>query len=406
MAKANREVLEVEGKDANAYVVVEQPLDGRRWLTAEHRRLALEALTKRLKRSKKTKEDDAEDDAGKWWAIAGDAASVSWDALRRRLDRSWNYGSRTWKSANDLAAALLGKKVEDITKAEPPPGRKLPANKRGPRLNVSYPTRIADHRAVIVGEIPPDLHPAVFIKPDVQPGEGETYWYPQFGTKRKHNPLRIGAAFACFAHFGNPNWIGHVEKSLMYHVRVYALEEPWPYNSNRLSQTDLDEKIAALKPHGHLELEVERSSPVVSVTVTDHAVSPDRKKPAQWFQRMEKIPCSAPVQISWEGPSDMHIEIRRAVGDEEVVSQLVGNPVALTLPGCPASRSANHLPLPGPDLYRVRLYPLRYAFVDPIYEWWLDVSLHETDRPRSNGGRRRSPVGNGAKRPQLTARAR
>lgn len=373
MAKAKSEVR--GERDEEVYTTATHLLEGGRWLKPEDKDAALVALTQLRQKAGMAVKENAEVGSEKLWEIIGQVP-MSWDALKHQLARSDAPHSRTWQGAIALASRLLKQPEEEITQGTPPSGRSANGGQAQPQgyLLVSYPTRIADHRAVILGQLPDaGLRAALFVKPV----DGKPYWYPQCGMKTKHNPLQVGTAFACFCYFGNPDWEEPNEAPAQtYAVRVYAVGAEWPHGTNRLKENELDAKLGALGNQGFVEVKVERSSPVQSVTISGLR---DTQKLS--FESVRRARCAAPIEIAWTGQQDAHVEIRKGRGDTHVWNDLVKTPLVLTGPGAVETRG-RRVALQGSGLYRVRLYPLRWSFVDPPYEFWLDLALPHTTRAR------------------------
>jgi hypothetical protein len=393
----------------------------RRFLTREAKADALAALDALMKRETTGPNKRERPAPAELCEVAEAPKDSTWHVLRNRIEHSERPHGANWSGANALAAKLLARNLDRITTATPPPEWHARSRRRGPvpHLRVAFPTRVADHRAVILGEISPDLFPVVLI---AAKGQDELWWYPQCGPKEesnsvgiskpKHNPLRLGAAFACFAHFGNPNFINHRENAPSYRVRVCAMKREWLEGSNRLNDPDLTKKLEELGLVRQIEVEVERRWPIEAVTISDRETSaPDKKGHASHrirhrVHKVEKTDCNAPVTIDWLGQQNVYVEVRDGDTDQEIKSGPFSPPVMLTIPGChepeARARSRTHdgrrdgakrvmrLELKQPGLYRVRLYPDRYSFVDPLHEWWLDVKLHPDDESRTAGTVRRS----------------
>jgi hypothetical protein len=345
----------------------------RLWLTDAAIRQSVEAL--RLRRGRRGEDEPADDDLRK---AAGENATVSWGILRQRLRHARLPNSRHAESIVGLSKLLLGGEIADITtEVAPralaplgPPGEVTSARTHIANLEVNCPQTVYDHRIVIIGQLPmPGLFPAVFV----QPRDGSREWYPQCGP---HNPLQAQSAFACLAHFGNPDGIGHVKAlPLTLDVRVYALGSKWTHGSGRLDVHKLDECVGQLGMVTMRSFEVTRQQSGVNRVTVSHrkgTLPPDCRVSA----------CVAPVRFRWRGDGSAFIDVRLGTGDDQVCYESVASGVILTLPDRkepPHKRILRRgqpvvLRLPAGGLYRVRLYPQQWTFIDPRYEWWLDIS--------------------------------
>jgi len=342
----------------------------RRYLKEEALQLAAIALKRKREEAGSRWKEAAENKRTRevFWRIARSDKPLDWIAVLHNLERSLSKGSRTWRGANDLAAYLLGVDIAEITTTEPPEDSgpvQIDVGDESQQLRVSYPKTIANHTAVILGQLPADdLFGAIFVKPR----DGEDAWYPQCGGK--HNPLHVGRAFACLAHFGNPDFVGYFGDPPAFDVLVYALRVPWPHGSDRLATEDLEMRICALDPVGKpTAFSVDRISPIQDMAIVD------AEGKALWTEGSKTIQIEKRVTISWKGQPDATIEIRAGVGDRELVKQRVRAPLTLTAvaPQEPVGAKVIHLPNVTKGLYRVRLYPLKYTFVDSPYEWWLQA---------------------------------
>jgi hypothetical protein len=342
----------------------------RLWLTEEALQRAILALKRRREEAGSKWKESAQDKRTKevFWQIARSDKPLDWIALLHNLQRSRSRGSRTWRGTNDLAAHLLGVDIAEITTTEPPEDSgpvQIGLGDDSKQLRVSYPKTIANHTAVILGQLPgPALFGAIFVKPR----DGEDAWYPQCGGK--HNPLQVGRAFACLAHFGNPDFVSYFGDPPAFDVQVYAIRSPWPHGSDRLTTDELNARIAHLEPVGKpADFFIDRISPVQEMAVLDAAGK------VLWMEGPKTIRLETQITISWKGQPDATIEIRAGVGDRELIRQRVRSPLTLTAaaPREPVGAKVIHLPGVKKGLYRVRLYPLKYTFVDSPYEWWLQA---------------------------------
>lgn len=240
MTKAKFETLPESGNgDALRTIVVRGGV--RRYLTAKYRHDALLALKAAQKKQKALPQEAASVELLKVIGVT----NASWDSLRKPVERSWRPGSKSHQKANRLASLLLRKPVKEITAGtRPDEGPDRPRDMTVDQMQISYPERIADNRAVIVGQLPsPKLHPVVLVKPR----EGDDYWYPQ--SAGKHNPIQAGVAFSCLVHFGSPTPIHHDHPrpvAAEFDVRVCALKKTWPAYSARLTTAELERKMEVL----------------------------------------------------------------------------------------------------------------------------------------------------------------
>lgn len=346
---------------------------GQRWLTRKAIEDAIAALKRQRERASSKWEAPAEnaDTNEIFWKIAGAPKALSWQAVRHRLDRAWTENSMTRAGLNQLAAYLLGRPLEEISTLDKPDHSgpvEIDAIPETEDLPVSYPKTIATHTAVILLELPsPKLHGAVFVKPR----DAEDAWYPQCGGK--HNPLKIGRAFACLAHFGNPDFVSYSGHPPAFDVRAYALRAEWTHGSDRLTTSELQARIGDLQPACRVkEFSVERNARVMDMTVSDGHGR------VLWTEGVRTIPFDKTLVLAWNGQPDAKIEIREGLTDRELVKHRhkVLSPLTLTIEPTREPPGAKTIVL-GPvknGLYRVRLYPLRYMFVDPPYEWWFQAA--------------------------------
>jgi hypothetical protein len=299
------------------------------------------------------------------------------------------------------ALALLNGDLPLMTnESSQPPGARASGRHvvTGPRHAlrewVRCPDQTQDHRLIVVGELPRSgLHPVAFVSPGDQSG----VWYSQ----EKPLVFKENIAFAAYLYLGNPSGIGHgepdFESGLVYKVKLFALEHPWPFKEDKYNRTDFDEatlenelkarRIVAWSPFdkewelskGHHS--VSRLTPAIDkITIAARSsptVEPVLVPPA--FTRV------SPVTVSWVGVGPSVVEVRHAKGRDALVARrtIAGidgtKRVILSLapeipPGVPMN-SMIHLK-DGPDLYRVKLYPSRpRRFLDPLHELWVNVKM-------------------------------
>jgi len=350
--------------------------EGRRWLTPDAVTRAVAALKRRREEAGVKWNELAEDPktGEKFWDIARSKTPLDWTGLAPYFRRSLQRGSRSWRGANDLAAHLLRVNVSAITTTEAPEESGPVQTSEG--LRVSYPKTIANHTAVILGHLPDgdadadtELCGAIFVKPR----DDEDAWYPQ--CEGKHNPLRVGRAFACLAHFGNPDFVSHHGDPPAFDVEVHALSVPWPHGSDRLTAAEMRSRIADLRPVGKKAFSIQRISPVQEMTLTDAQGS------VLWAEGLKTIPFDTEIVLSWKGQPEATIEVREGLGDKELLKQPVRSPLTLTVgaPRSPVGAKLIKLKPAKKGLYRVKLYPLKHTFVDPPYEWWLQAKAPQDE---------------------------
>lgn len=310
--------------------------------------------------------------------LAGRQREVQFGALISWLKRLGSASHADPDCAIDLVAHLLRRSPDDeelVTTAPPP--RYCTASRRGARgvepadeaLEVNCPSVVHDHRFVLVGELPrAHLHPAVLL----QPQDGMELWYPQVG---RHNPLRARRAFSCFVRLGNPGGIWHEKKlPLDAKVRVLALEHEWKVDwSERMGDAELGRRLRALGIVAERECFVSRASlEPLEPTLRDHGRFAD--VPLLFGEpRAER--CVAPVTLGWKG-GVAYLEIRAGSGDRLLHAGTTASGATLVVRGgtAPPPDATVVFELEGPGRYRLRLYPAASSFVDPPYEWWLDVT--------------------------------
>jgi len=310
--------------------------------------------------------------------LAGRAGEVQYGALIAWLKRLGKPEHSDPAHAIELVAQLLGTSSTDpsLTTDVVPSlvtrtasrGEARAESDRG-TLVVNCPSVVFDHRFVVVGELPEDdLHPAVILSPR----DGSGFWYPQVG---RHNPLRARRAFSCFVRLGNPGGIWH-EKPLPLdaRLRVLALEREWRADwSERLTEDELERRLRDLKLIAEKECMVSRASlePLRPV-LHDHGAY--RVQPLR-FAEPRALSCTAPVRLTWTGGAAF-LEIRSGNGDRPLFAGTAASGVTLVMRGVDSEvRDASTVfQLDGPGQVRLRLHPAVSSFVDPPYEWWLEIS--------------------------------
>lgn len=351
--------------------------DAPRRLTAEARARAIEELKRRGKES--------------WGAtyysqmappdlcrLAGRPRPVQYGALISWVKRLGGPGRSHPSGAIDLVAHLVGASPEDVVVlgspgesddvAPTPLRRSQGGATRDGDLVVNCPSVVHDHRFVVVGELPDeDLFPAVLL----QPLDGSGYWYPQVA---QHNPLRAGRAFACLVRLGNPSGIWHTKKPpLDARVRVVALRKKWErQRAERMQDDVLGRRLSELGLVAEKEASVSR----VAVDLLEPTLT-DRGRFAQAPLRLEEPraeSCVSPLRLEWRGGA-AHIEIREGKGDRVVFQGTAAPGATLTVRGgqAPVDDADVLFQLDQAGPYRLRLYPTVWSFVDPPYEWWLDI---------------------------------
>lgn len=310
--------------------------------------------------------------------LAGRSRPVQYGALISWLKRL-NEGSKPAPAgAIELVAHLTNLTTADselttkISDSEVHHSRKRRGAKRASAeetsLVVNCPSVIHDYRFVVVGELPHEhLHAAVFV----QPLDGTGYWYPQIA---RHNPLRAGRAFASFVQIGNPAGIWHVKRPpLEAKVRVLVLEQPWNTDSSmRLLEDDLLKHAERLGLVGHKDTLTSRvSTDPLAPSLRDSSEFSDQ--PLVHDEPRARS-CVAPLTLDWKGGA-AYIEIREGDGDRLVFQGSAAPGAVLTMHGSeePTDPQAVLFELGGPGRYRVRLYPAVKSFVDPPFEWWLEL---------------------------------
>ncbi len=308
--------------------------------------------------------------------LAGRPRAVQYGALiswLKRLGEGSKKGAP--KGALALAAELTGSSPADCTRwAETSPQassrqQASPTNKKSrDQLQVNCPSIVHDYRFVVVGELPDEqAHAAVLI----QPVDGTGYFYPQVA---RHNPLRAGRAFACFVQLGNPAGIWHIKPPPFdAKVRVLALERPWDTElCDRLLEEELDQLVAQLGLIAQHDTMTSRVStdPLVPTLHdgADHSSDPLR------YPEPQPRTCVAPLTLNWKGGA-AYIEVRGGDGDRVLFQGTAASGAVVTMRGRskPEDKTRILCELDAPGRYRLRMYPALKSFVDPPYEWWLDL---------------------------------
>ncbi len=309
--------------------------------------------------------------------IAGRAGEVQYGALIAWLKRLGKPQHSDPAHAVELVAHLLGVASDDpsLTTAVSPASAIEAGPKRGARLEsargalvVNCPSVIFDHRFVVVGELPDDdLFPAVLLCPR----DGTGFWYPQVG---RHNPLRARRAFSCFVRLGNPGGIWHAKPlPLDARLRVLALRHEWREDwSERVDEPTLDRRLLDLEVIAEKDCMVSRAS-LEPLTPSLRDQGPFRATPLSFVEPCA-LACTAPVSLTWSGGAAF-LEIRSGSGDRPLFAGTAASGVTLVLPGASSTVPEASLvfELEGPGQYRVRLHPAAWSFVDPPYEWWLEI---------------------------------
>lgn len=307
---------------------------------------------------------------------AGRARRVQYGALISWLKRLSEDARPDPTGAIALVAHLMNTTPDDLELINSVPSVETPPRARPPerapvregRFEVNCPSVVHDYRFVLVGELPQDhLYPLVLV----QPLDGTGYWYPQMA---RHNPLRAGRAFACFVQLGNPNGIWHVRRPpLDAKVRVYALERAFAGETIlRLSEDELAHRV------DELGVVAQRDSYTSRVSIDP--LAPELRDGGDFgaepltFDLARVHSCVAPLRLDWQGGA-AYVEIREGSGDRLVFQGTAAPGVSLTLRGRANADSAVPVlyELGAPGRYRVRLYPAAKSFLDPPYEWWLEV---------------------------------
>ncbi len=311
--------------------------------------------------------------------LAGRPREVQYGALISWLKRLGNESRSDPAHAIEFVAHLLGVSPdeEELTTTDPTAQHGAAPERRNQQrteatdgaLEVNCPSLVHDHRFVVLGELPKErLHVAVLL----QPQDGTDLWYPQVAG---HNPLRAGRAFCCFVRLGNPGGIWHTKKlPLDARIRVLALRNEWRADwSGRLVEADLTRRLRELGVVAEKEAFVSRACiELTEPTLHDHGRF---EASALVFDEPRSESCVAPVTLRWKGGA-AYIEVREGAGDRLLHRGTAASGATLVVAGGkPAPPGATAVfELDGPGQYRLRLYPAAWSFVDPQYEWWLDIT--------------------------------
>ncbi len=307
-------------------------------------------------------------------AMAGRDREVQYGALIGWLKRLGKSNRPDPPGAITMVAHLLGVTPDHAELTTPmaaagalsAPSRSSSASER---FEVNCPSVVHDHRFVVLGELPSaGLHPLVLL----QPQDGAGLWYPQVA---RHNPLRAGRAFSCFVRLGNPGGIWHSKKlPLDAKVRVLALEKAWDTSrSGRMGELELEKQLRALGVVTQKEFFVSRTAvDLVAPLLYDSAQFADCPLV---FKEPKAESCVAPVTLRWAGGA-AHVEIREGRGDRLLYSGSAAPGVTIVVRGGKAAPAGATVlfELEEPGQYRLRLYPTVWSFVDPPYEWWVNIS--------------------------------
>lgn len=265
---------------------------------------------------------------------------------------------------DDLSVAMPSAAAHGISRRSTPR-----ASSQYESFEVNCPSVVYDHRFVVLGELPGnELHPLVLL----QPQDGTRLWYPQVA---RHNPLRAGRAFTCFVRLGNPNGIWHSKKlPLDGKVRVLALQKAWrPDWSRRMNELELGQQLGELGVVAEKEFFVSRTAVDLLAPVL-HDRGRFESSPLG-FEEPKAEHCVAPLTIAWKGGA-AYIEIREGRGDRLLYSGSAASGATLVVRGGRAapSNATVLFELDEPGEYRLRLYPSVWSFVDPPYEWWINIA--------------------------------
>jgi hypothetical protein len=305
--------------------------------------------------------------------LSGRPREVQYGALIGWIKRMGKADRSDPAHAIEFVAHLLGVSPDDEELTTTAPSAKARALGRvsavDEAFSVNCPSVVHDHRFVVLGELPrASLHPVVILKPH----DGTGLWYPQVA---RHNPLRAGRAFSCFARLGNPGGIWHTKKlPLDATVRVLALAKEWKADwSARMGEGEIAERLERLGVVAEKECFVSRASvELLEPTLRDHGRY--EEKPLSFHEpRAER--CVAPLKVEWKGGA-AYIEVREGAGDRLVYRGTAASGVCLVVRGrkAPVPNASVVVELEQTGRYRMRLYPAVWSFVDPPYEWWLDIT--------------------------------
>ena len=308
-------------------------------------------------------------------ALAGRSRAVQYGALISWLKRLGQSDRADPSGALELVAHLIGTSRDEVSMALGPVDDATPQSRRrapsrlidADAFAVNCPSVIHDHRFVVLGELPAsDLYPVVLL----QPLDGSGYWYPQVA---RHNPLRAGRCFVSSVRLGNPGGIWHTKKPpLDAKVRVVALKKKWDLEkTHRMHEAE----IASILD----ELCVVAQKDTLVSRVSFQPLEPTLRDAGRFEAEPLKIrlpqaeTCVAPLKLDWQGGA-AYIEIREGHGDRLLFQGTAAPGAVLTVRGRSHPPPHAIFELAEPGRYRVRLYPAASSFVEPLHEWWLDVS--------------------------------
>jgi len=305
--------------------------------------------------------------------LAGRPREVQYGALIGWIKRLGKPDRSDPQHAIEFVAHLLGLSPDDEALTTTAPSSGTEGSRRVSSSDevfpVNCPSVVHDHRFVVLGELPrPNLHPVVIL----QPHDGTGFWYPQVA---RHNPLKAGRAFSCFARLGNPGGIWHTKKlPLDATVRVLALRKEWRADwSARLGEAELAQRLEALGVVAEKECFVSRASvELLEPTLRDRGRF--EGQPLSFHEPRAET-CVAPVTIEWKGGA-AYVEIREGSGDKLLYAGTAASGACLVVRGgkAPPPDANVILELDQPGQFRMRLYPAVWSFVDPPYEWWLNIT--------------------------------
>jgi hypothetical protein len=156
-------------------------------------------------------------------------------------------------------------------------------------------------------------------------------------------------------------------------VRVLVLEKAWRLDwSDRMSEAELSQRAAELGLVAQKDTMTSRVStdPLIP-TLSDGAdflTTPlVHDEPRAWS-------CVPPLTLRWNGGA-AYVEIRRGDGDQLLFQGTAAPGVLLTVHGDPepTDPASVVVELPERGRYRIRLYPSVKRFLNPLYEWWVDL---------------------------------